>query len=53
MEDYGLGMKCARCGEHTGNHHQGHYWKLCQKTREVLDEFHFCCPSLPCDESSR
>jgi hypothetical protein len=21
---------CARCGHHTGNSHQGHYWKSCQ-----------------------
>lgn len=43
------GMLCARCEQHTGNNHQGHYWKFCQKTRLVLDEFHFCCPTLPCD----
>ena len=34
---------CARCGHHTGNGHQGHYWGFCQVTRTVR-ESHFCCP---------
>ena len=21
---------CARCGHHTGNSHQGHYWRACK-----------------------
>lgn len=36
---------CPRCGHHTGNSHQGHYWKLCKVTR-TLRTFHFCCPDL-------
>lgn len=34
---------CARCGHHTGNSHQGHYWRLCKVTG-TLREFHMCCP---------
>lgn len=34
---------CARCGRHTGNGNQGHYWAHCKVTRTVR-EFHFCCP---------
>jgi len=34
---------CARCGHHTGNSHQGHYWNLCKVTHTVR-EAHFCCP---------
>jgi hypothetical protein len=34
---------CPRCGHHTGNSHQGHYWGYCQVTRTVR-EFHLCCP---------
>lgn len=34
---------CARCGKHTGNSHQGHYWAYCKATGEMRD-FHFCCP---------
>lgn len=36
-------LVCARCGHHTGNTSQGHYWALCSVTRTVR-EFHFCCP---------
>ena len=25
---------CARCGHHTGNAHQGHYWKACKVLSE-------------------
>lgn len=34
---------CARCGKHTGNATQGHYWAYCKVTGETR-EFHFCCP---------
>jgi hypothetical protein len=27
---------CARCGHHTGNAHQGHYWKACKVLAERL-----------------
>ena len=37
-------LVCARCGHHTGNSHQGHYWAYCQVTRGKRD-FHFCCPA--------
>lgn len=47
-EFYSLGMVCARCEKHTGNNHQGHYWKFCKKTRE-MEKFHMCCPDLECE----
>lgn len=34
---------CGRCGHHTGNSNQGHYWAFCHVTRKT-EEFHFCCP---------
>ena len=34
---------CGRCQRHTGNSHQGHYWKYCTVTKDLRD-FHFCCP---------
>jgi hypothetical protein len=34
---------CARCGKHTGNSNQGHYWAHCRKTGKT-EKFHFCCP---------
>jgi hypothetical protein len=34
---------CGRCKNHTGNSHQGHYWKYCKVTN-TMREFHFCCP---------
>lgn len=34
---------CGRCGRHTGNSTQGHYWGWC-KMRRAMAEFHFCCP---------
>lgn len=34
---------CARCGQHTGNSNQGHYWAWCSVVRHNRD-FHFCCP---------
>ncbi len=34
---------CARCGHHTGNTSQGHYWRLCTRTGH-MEVFHFCCP---------
>jgi hypothetical protein len=36
-------MVCGRCGHHTGNSSQGHYWAFCKVTRGIR-EFHFCCP---------
>lgn len=35
---------CARCGRHTGNSSQGHYWRFCKVTGEFEREWHFCCP---------
>ncbi len=35
---------CARCDHHTGNSHQGHFWKMCKVTKSMRD-FHFCCPN--------
>lgn len=34
---------CGRCGHHTGNSNQGHYWRLCKVTK-TMREFHQCCP---------
>lgn len=34
---------CARCGHHTGNSSQGHYWAFCSASGG-LRRFHFCCP---------
>lgn len=34
---------CGRCGHHTGNSHQGHYWAYCQVSRQ-REAFHHCCP---------
>lgn len=34
---------CSRCGKHTGNSNQGHYWAFCKVTKS-LREFHSCCP---------
>jgi hypothetical protein len=34
---------CSRCGHHTGNSNQGHYWAYCKVTKSKR-EFHFCCP---------
>lgn len=34
---------CARCGHHTGNSNQGHYWAWCKVSKQ-REEFHFCCP---------
>ena len=36
-------LVCGRCGHHTGNAHQGHYWNLC-KVAHGMREPHFCCP---------
>jgi len=38
-----LCVVCARCGKHTGNSTQGHYWSYCKVTDELRD-WHFCCP---------
>lgn len=34
---------CARCGRHTGNSNQGHYWTWCSTTKSMRVP-HFCCP---------
>ncbi len=34
---------CARCGQHTGNSTQGHFWRLCRASGDRR-EAHFCCP---------
>lgn len=34
---------CSRCGHHTGNGTQGHYWSYCQVTGQ-REGFHMCCP---------
>ena len=34
---------CARCGHHTGNSHQGHFWSFCSVTGETRSP-HMCCP---------
>lgn len=34
---------CSRCGHHTGNSNQGHYWAYCKVTKSKRD-FHLCCP---------
>jgi hypothetical protein len=34
---------CSRCGHHTGNSNQGHYWGVC-KVAKTKRELHFCCP---------
>lgn len=34
---------CSRCGRHTGNATQGHYWSYCEVSKTRRD-FHLCCP---------
>lgn len=34
---------CGRCGHHTGNTTQGHFWAFCDVTKTFRD-FHRCCP---------
>lgn len=34
---------CSRCGHHTGNSNQGHYWAWC-KVSAQREGFHHCCP---------
>lgn len=36
-------LVCARCGHHTGNATQGHYWSACSVTGTIREP-HFCCP---------
>lgn len=36
-------LVCSRCGKHTGNSSQGHYWAFCHVTK-AMRAFHFCCP---------
>lgn len=35
---------CSRCGHHTGNTNQGHYWAWCKVQHQMLS-YHFCCPN--------
>lgn len=35
---------CARCGKHTGNSNQGHFWSFCNITATTRSP-HFCCPN--------
>jgi hypothetical protein len=51
---------CARCGHHTGNNTQGHFWRLCNvqmklhytkhkaknqwSCTECMPDYHQCCP---------
>lgn len=51
LEWNSLGMVCGRCGKHTGNNHQGHYWGFCNaiyepgmQFKDAIREMHFCCP---------
>lgn len=44
-------MTCSRCGRHTGNSGQGHYWAYCKSSKKLLD-FHFCCPGA-CELGTR
>lgn len=52
-------IMCGRCGHHTGNSNQGHYWKICHvmakfhaqhkaksgfSCDECCPDFHLCCP---------
>ncbi len=34
---------CVRCGRHTGNTTQGHFWGWC-RAASALRAHHFCCP---------
>lgn len=46
MADGSFGCRClvcSRCGKHTGNNTQGHYWSFCSVTATLRD-YHFCCP---------
>lgn len=36
-------LTCGRCGQHTNNNTQGHYWKWCHVTKSMRTH-HFCCP---------
>jgi hypothetical protein len=36
-------MICARCGHHTGNNTQGHWWSFCSITGTFRGH-HLCCP---------
>jgi hypothetical protein len=35
-------LVCGRCGHHTGNASQGHYWAWCKVTHSIR-KHHFCC----------
>lgn len=36
-------VTCGRCGQHTNNSSQGHYWATCKVDLHEA-RFHFCCP---------
>jgi hypothetical protein len=42
-QERALGLVCNRCGRHTGNSSQGHYWSLCKVAKKDIG-MHFCCP---------
>ena len=42
--DRSAGMICDRCGQPTGNDHQGHMSTYCRITGAFTD-LHLCCPS--------
>ena len=51
ITDRSLGMVCGRCGKHTGNNTQGHYWGFCKVLAaqgipfpKSVRGLHFCCP---------
>jgi hypothetical protein len=37
---------CPRCGHHTGNNTQGHFWTWCKVVKNLgqVAVPHFCCP---------
>lgn len=44
-------LVCSRCGHHTGNNTQGHFWSICKplikrgyRLDQAAVDFHFCCP---------
>lgn len=43
-------MVCGRCGHHSTNNHQGHYWTWCSVTKSMRKP-HFCCkdPAFGCE----
>jgi hypothetical protein len=44
--DFNLACRCLicpRCGHHTGNSTQGHWWQWCRVTGSMRNR-HMCCP---------